>query len=516
MYRPMLWAGLLTMLWLLAMPAGTMATPTAKPCTKQSLNEYITEARFLVLDEQYHAALEVIQHCLITSRPAPEAIYLKGAILENMGRRNEAVDFYRKILAKDPVAYGFLHFDLAYLYIRAKQYDGALEQFRRSETVDFQRAVREQALLHLRLHDYAQAEDQLRRLPQGDPNVYYLLAQSLMYQHKYAQSQKMIKAAQAAQPSPLLTRDLNSLSRQSDAAELANRRWRLWLTLGAEYNDNVFLDPLTDNPALVVPREEGDFAWLARANFHYRLTEGKNWALYGAAGFFNKSYFQLGESDYANFSGSLYGQINGEKWLVRVPYEYAYYFYGASHRSRLQQHSLYPTLKWDMTERITTYVYGQVQRRLYFTNESDIWRLGLRLEHLYYFGTQTKFIKLGYGVYQDDADDVSSGYTNYEVGLAAGRPIWGPLSGEVGIIYAYYEHEQRLEVSNGSPTPVPWDRDDDQFRAYATLRFRPNDRWEILATYYFTNNDSNVSGDDGFDPYNYRQNIISLMVVIGL
>jgi hypothetical protein len=63
---------------------------------------------------------------------------------------------------------------------------------------------------------------------------------------------------------------------------------------------------------------------------------------------------------------------------------------------------------------------------------------------------------------------------------------------------------------------VPWDRNDDQIRAYATLRYRPSDRWEILASYYFTNNDSNVSGDGGFDPYNYRQNIISLMIVIGL
>ncbi|MCF8034862.1 MAG: tetratricopeptide repeat protein [Desulfarculaceae bacterium] len=511
---PGLLAVMLVFSWLLAMPAGAGAQLPNDPATDQAITELYTEARFLILDEEYQRAYDVVQQCLITARPAKEAICLQGAILERLGKRGEAMELYRELLAKNPSAYSFLHFDLAYLYINAEKYQEALAQFRQAEAVDYKRAVREQALLYLRLKDYKQAEAQLERLPPGDPGVYYLRAQSLMYQRKWDQALQMVKTAQAAQPDKPLAKDLNGLASQIEAAKRANRRARAWLTMAADYNDNVFLDPLTDNPALVEPREEGDFSWMTRGVLLYRFTEGEDWALFGTAGFLNKSYLQLVESDFANLSGSVYFRLNGEKWLLRVPYHYAYYFSGASHQSRLQQYSIFPSLKWDMTEHITTYVHGLLQRRLYFTNESNIWRWSLRLEHLYYFGTQTKFLKLSYGVSQDQADNVYSGFTCYQVGLAAARPVWGALNAEVGLVYAYYQHETRPEL--GGDTTVPWDRADHQFRAYATLRYRPNDRWELLLSYFFTNNDSNVSGDSGFDPYNYRQNIISFMVVVGL
>lgn len=504
----------------LAAPAGaqdSLATdPAIDPATDEAVTDLYTEARFLILDEKYERAYNVIQQCLVSAKPAKEAICLQGAILERLGKRPEAMELYRELLAKDPKAYSFLHFDLAYLYINAKKYDQALAQFREAEAVDYKRAVREEALLYLNLKQYDKAEAELKRLPPGDPNTYYLRAQSLLYQRKYDQALQMVESAKAAKPDKRLAKDLNSMVSQIKAAKLANRRWHAWLTMAADYNDNVFMDPLTDNPALVQPREEGDFSWLVRGVFLYRFTEGEDWALYGTAGFLNKSYLQLVESDFANFSGSTYLRLNGEKWLLRLPLHYAYYFSGASHQSRLQQFSFFPTLKWDMTDHVTTYVHGLTQRRLYFSEGSNVWRWGIRAEHFYYFNTLTKFLKLSYGIYQDDADNTYSGFTSYEVGVGGGVPILKNLSAEAEVTYAYYNHETRPEISNKGPVAIPWDRSDHMFRTRFSLRYRPMDRWEILLSYYFTNNDSNVSGDEGFDPYNYRQNIISLMVVIGL
>jgi tetratricopeptide (TPR) repeat protein len=505
------WTGLA--LLLLASPAAARNDAVVDA----RVNELYTEARFLILDEDYQRAYDVIQQCLITAPESKEAVCLQGAILERMGKRGEAMDLYRKLLAKNPRAYSYLHFDLAYLYINAGRMDDALAQFKAAESVDFKRAVREQALLMMRQKRFKEAEAQLGRLPPNDPSVVYLEAQALFFQKDWAGALKQSERALALKPDRQLRKDLQGLVSQIKAAQLANRRWRMWLTLAADYNDNVFLDPLTDNPALVQPREEGDFSWLARAVFLYRFTEGEDWALFGTVGALNRSYLQLVESDYANVSGSVYLRLNGKKWLLRLPYHYAYYVSGASHQARLQQHSLFPTFKWDMTDHITTYVHGLFQRRMYFNQESNLWRWGLKAEHLYYFGTLTKFVKLSYGIYQDDADDVASGFTSYHIGLAGARPIWGRLSGEIGVNYAYYVHENRPELtSGGGPVAVPFDRRDHQLGCYVNLRYRLSNRWEFLLSYYFTNSDSNVSGDDGFDPYNYRQNIISFMVVIGL
>lgn len=507
----------MAVLVLLAVPLAAGAASPAKskldPATEEQVQRLYTETRFLLLDEDYEGALDTVRQCLTVDPGLKEAVCLEGAILDRMGKRGEAVVLYQNLLKKDPKRYNYLNFELGYLYVKDEEYDKALAAFKAAEAVDYKRGVRERALLFMRLERYKEAEAELKRLPQDDPNVRYLEAQSLLQQKQFEPALKKVAEALALQPDKRLKRDLKGLEVQIRAAQKHARPWRLWLTVAADYNDNVFSDPLTDNPALVEPREEGDFSWLARAVFLYRFKEKEDWALFGTVGFLNRNYFTLNESDFANFSGSIYWRTHGKNWLLRVPLHYAFYFSGSSHQRSLQQLTTFPMFKWFMTDNFVTQFYGTAQRRSYFTDLSNVWRLGLKVYHHYYFGTQAKSVRLGYGVYRDIADDVQSGFTSYEISVGGGRPVFAKnLIFDATLTYAYYVHENRNETVLNQP----WDRRDHQFRLNLLLRYRPTDRYEFILSYYLTNNDSNVSGDQGFDPYNFRQNIISLMVVISL
>lgn len=518
------WTLLLWALCLLTLKASLAqaVNPTpdlSDPTVQAKVRELYTQARFHILDGRYEQALEAIRQCLILSPYAKEVVCLEGAVLEVMGRRGEAVTLYENLLRTNPQAYAYLHFDLAYLYNREKRYDEALAQFKEAERVDFKRGVRERALLLMKLRRYKEAEQELARLPADDPNVKYLQAQSHFYQKHFKQARKLIGEALAMGPDPRLAKDLKGLFAQVEAAARAARPWRSWLTLLAGYDDNVFRDPLTDNPALQQPREEGDFFWLARAVYRHRLLEGESWALFATAGFMNKSYLQLGESDFLNLSGSVSWRWQGAGWMLHLPYHYSYYFAGSSHRSRLQQHTLFPSLTWQMSDNFATNFYGILQRRLYISDESNVYRWGLQIVHFYYLGALTKYLRLSYGAYQDRADDGISGFTNYEITIGGGRPIVRHLSFDAGLTYAYYDHDTRNEQAlrdAGGALGVPFDRRDHQFRFALQLFYRPTPRFQLVLAYFLTNNDSNLSGEEGFDPYNFRQNVINLMAIWSL
>jgi hypothetical protein len=330
-------------------------------------------------------------------------------------------------------------------------------------------------------------------------------------QEKFALARATVNDALQLSPSPRQTSDLKGLLTAIKGAERAARPWRASLTFMIQYDDNVFRDPLQDNPTLVSPGGKSDFAFTGRFNYSYRLHRTKKSSAGLTAALSNTSYFDLTDSNYAYWSVGGFYNFQGKKWGFRLPYEFAYYYSRSSLTRRLTSHSVYPALYWDMTPRLRTEINGLLQRRLYFGPEPDITRWGLGAVHFLYFGSALKHLRLGYRVDQDIDSDKRSGYTAYQVALGCAWPIWGPFRLDAAATYTRYDHDERIEALLANGRGAPFARLDNQYGIALQLFYAPSDAWQLVLGYNYTYNDSNLTASDNFDPYDFRQNLVWLM-----
>ncbi len=499
------------LLLLCASPALAQAPP-APPAPPASPADLYTAARFDLLDENYDAAVAKLDRALALAPGEPRLVLLKAQALEDGGKRDQAIAFVKGVLEQDPARWGFLRFELAYLYIRAGRTTEALAQLKAAEQLDKQRAITEQVLLRLRAKQYERALAELKRLPVQTAHSKYLAAQAQFYLGNYSASRALIQEGLALKPDPALARNLRSLQEGGRRRQWAERRLRGHFTLALQYNDNVFTDPLQDNPAVIPPRKKDDFALFAKLDLEYRPWQqgGDRLALTGSV--LKMTQMELGESSYGGWSLGGYFARDLARWGFRLPYELAYYYEGSSLNRRVQTHSLSPSLYWQMTRVLRTELYGLLQRRIYFTGESNINRWGLGVLHYWLLKGWDRYLRLGYRVDQDIADDQKNGFWYYEISLGGNTRLAERLNLDAGLTFGWYRFDERPEpylVGDLGPAGATMVRRDRQLRFALQLFYRPKDNWQLALAYFFTDNSSNVTKDVNFDPYEFRQSIVS-------
>lgn len=499
---------------MLAVFLAAAAFATAALAAGPSAYDIYTQARFDLLDEKLGDALIKVEKARKLDPFQARYIYLKLDILKEMKRFVRAETFLQGLIESDPKRFNYLRFDLAFLYTAQKKFAQSLEILKSTEKIDFKRAVTEQALLYMRWKKYAEVGKTLQRLPQQDVDARYLHAQAMYLNRDFAQARTAAQSAMAMSPSVRQARDIKSLMKIIKQAERAARPWQANLSLMVQYDDNVLRNPLESSPALGMPTEQSDFAAIGRFNFSYAVVRQKNWSMGVTAGLGSTAYMDLTDSNYTYWSAGAYWSCQGEKWGVRLPVDFAYYYARSDLEPRLSSLSVVPMVYWDMTNSLRTEFYGLLQQRRYFKTEPDILRWGLGATHFYYFGDYTKQVRLGYRVDQDIDDNDIAGYIAYQATLGGGRPIWGPFHFDLALTYTYYEYDRRLLgflPGPGGTVGADADRSDNQFGLAAQLFYRPKTQWQVVLGYNYTNNDSNLNTIDSVDPYKYQQNIIWMM-----
>ena len=495
--------------WLLAL--GVLVAP---PAAAQTAHDYYTSARFDFLDGNYTRALANLDRALALSPLDPRFVILRLNLLERLGRRDEAIAYAKDRLARAPKRLGFLRFELAFLYLRNHQNHQALAQLQAAARLDPARARREMALLLMRAGRYRQALAALGRLSPQDPRRYYLAAQVHLRAKEYDAALEACRRGLALKPKPALARDLRSLLHLCQTTRWADRALKGYLTLQFSYNDNVYTDPLADNPAIVPPRKRDDFLLLARLALDWRLWRRREHSLGLTGSVVKSTQFELGDADYAGWALGGYWTWSGREWGLRLPVEYAYYYAQSSLSRKLQALRLSPSLYWQPTPRFRTEFDGILQRRLYFRGESNVTRYGLGVTHFWLLKGWQRHLRLGYRLDRDRADDGQTGYLVYEITLGFGTHLWGPLSLDTAVTYAHYRFDERPDpylVAEKGVAGARMVRQDNQFRFQFQLVYRPSPRWSLALAYYFTDNDSNVATASDTDPYRFRQNVVALI-----
>lgn len=485
------------------------------PPASETLAILRTQARFFMLDQDHPRALAALDKALELEPRNQELILLKVRALQASGGHERAMQYMRGLWAQDAEGFAYLRFEAGFIRVREHQFDKALIHFKKAETADRPRAVREQALTYLKMRNYDQALAALGRLDQQSAATLYLQGQGLYFKKDYPAARQALQKALSANPTAQEARDIQGMLQAVAASQRAERPWRAHATVMTQYEDNVFRDPLQSYPGAQPPRGRGDWSFMFKQDLEYRLGQRDklSWGLLGQAQYV--SYAQLHEADYAALGLGAYLDLQGQGWGLRMPYGYSYYWAQATHNRKVQVNGISPTLGWQHSPTLRSEVSGLLQHRGYLqTGQPDVWRWRLGLTHfLSKDPTLLPHLRLGYAVDQDTASDEVSGYLSWELSLGGALPLTKQLSLDASLTYVRYTFDRRVDPYNLGQAPGQTDRKDDQYLAGLRLSYRPRADWRVVLGYMHDLNNSNINTSDGFEPYDFRRNIVSLMVV---
>jgi tetratricopeptide (TPR) repeat protein len=496
----------LALSFLVAAPA-----PALTPEQNAALADLQTLGGFAVLEENHQALLEVARRGLALEPDNPQMIQYMLRGYRGLGQGEQALQFLRGLWTRDAKRYANLRFEAGYIRVEAKEYGKALIHFRHAEEVDKTRAIQEQINVYLAMDDLDKAQAASQRLDKGTATAWLMAGQVLLLKKDFEAARRAFNSGLAANPQPEQAKVLASRLEVLGQAERAARPWRLSATLMAQYEDNVFRDPLQSNPSQAPTRKKGDLSWLTRVDLDYNLgrTEFTSWGLTSQV--ISLQYLQLRDANYAAMAVGAYWEYQTPKWGFRLPYEFGYYLAKAALLGKAQVNSLLPSLRLQHSENWRTDIEGQVQFKKYLDSDPNIfaWRLG-PVHYLSTDATLRRHLRLSYAVSQDKAVDDMSGFVTGEVSLGGATPLWGPMSIDLSLSYVRYFYNSRVDPYLPNNSEVT--RKDDQYRALAQVFYRAGERCLLALGYSHTLNDSDLVGADGYDPYDFKRNSVFLLM----
>ena len=163
---------------------------------------------------------------------------------------------------------------------------------------------------------------------------------------------------------------VQQLIKSIDDAENADKPWQFIATLGFQYDDNIFLDPLENIGEGALPsgvRNKEDGIFIFSLTGRYRLLKKDFWSFWGAYNHYQTNYINNTDLNLVGSRPSL--QFQWDKAPVHAGLEYAYSHYWVDGNSRVSINSLLPRFLMDHPENWQTNVSGVVEQRNY-TEES--------------------------------------------------------------------------------------------------------------------------------------------------
>jgi len=469
-----------------------------------------TDARFDMLDGDYEAAIDKVTRAHFLAPSDLRIIKLRAQILWLQGHKKEALAGLEYFLTKNPELYYKLHMEAAHYCRDLKKYEEAMEHLRAAEKVDSVRALKEQGHILMRVKEYelaAQAYDKIDTENEKDKQEsLYFSALASYSNFDYPTALSRLEKARSLAPDSSLFKDIEALTK---SVSHANRPFWAGVSAGLMYDDNIFIDPVLENPANAVASGLADQAFLGEVWFGGRIgrISGVDVGLTGKAQIVEYSDEADGNSAFWA-PGAYLGRYTG-KWGFTLPYNY-YNYSVAGEEERVRVHSFTPSIYWQTSERFRTDLSGLFQGRNYLDGSSGVVHYGVGLGHTLTFSNPNEFFRLSYRYDIDDADDGESGYSGYEIGISGGAKIFGFMSLQASVAFAHFDYDQRQEWT------ANWEiieRKDNQFRSFVQLNMEVSESSKVSLSYYYIGNDSDLSSGD-LDPYDYNKNLISLTLIM--
>lgn len=502
------WVLVISLLVAIALPqclqAQTAAAPPPSP-RDQALNA--------MRNGDFQGALKKIQEAIALAPANLDLQFVLGSIYIPLRRFEEAEGIFFALLEMDENRFRPAYFDLANIYAQQGKEDLVIEMLHKAEPVDPGRVEFELGLSYMRQHQFEKAVTHLERVPLKKPELEREATIQLAlayYQLKdYKKSKEMTKKALKEELPPQRAEELRRQLASSEEALYATKPWQVTASVGFQYNDNLFSNPLEAvgiGKGFPKPTDEGDVVNMTSVVGRYNFYRSDPWRFGTSYTQFFMTYVDHSELNVIGAKPSLYAQYERSPYFVNL--EYFYQHFWANGEPDVQVHSLAP--RFVMT-------HGSRWRSDLSTGIDWRYSKDIELDAKHYYGNFTESFLLlggkahvrgGYQLsYDDFVPDEQGDVTMHEFTLATQWPIWKQKwFVDVAGLYTLRDFGFDPNVSRSKC------RDDNEMNVIVQVFGQLTPYMQLVFAFQNTWNDSNIVNNQGFDPYEYRRAVYTCML----
>ena len=307
-----------------------------------------------------------------------EETFKEGVLLLGEGNYEQAKVQFQKVLSAYP-QHAYSHYYLAKALMGLGDFDKAIESFNKAIQLDtsIAGAYLGRGVCLYKLGKYNEALESLEQAIKLKPEY----SEAFFYRGLiYFNQKNYVSCYQNLQKCIQLNPDFASrcsyymsVAKKHIAGEIPasdskiSKNWKFSFTIGAEYDDNVILQPEKEPLPAEISRKD-DFRSLAQLRIDYqkRLEEGQ-FTL--ASSFYHLAHHELSEYDLLGGSISVAYSMTESKLNPSIEYAYDYYVVGGD--QYLDKHSISPSLTIATGKNINTQIYLLFEKTNFFPSPVD-------------------------------------------------------------------------------------------------------------------------------------------------
>ena len=478
----------------------------------QTAEDYLRTAQKAFSEERHELALDNIKKAIDLRPGELEYKYLLALILIRQDKPKQGEEILNALLLYDEARFSKAYFDLAAAYHRQRKYENVIFALEKAEKVDRARSLIEQSFLYLdtgELDKAIQKLEEAKEFPDYNQSACYNLGIAFNRKKDYKRAMSFAQEAIEIAPETETARQAESLIEVIRGEMRLRKRFWLASSIAGQYDDNVVLQPLeqaglqrTGTP----PSEKDDYVTIVTVKGQYKPFISKNWEFTLENTYLHYLYSKLTRNDLIAIMPAARLSFFHHPFFLRFSYTYGRFF--VHNESYAQVHSVSPSVSIAEGRYGRSELMFQIDLRRYLdgiTPDADHYALSL-----WQFFLIPKYgeIRIGYKYEIEDNKQDKGDFISHE--FIGGIAVPFIFKSHLNLYYSYLiRNFDFTEVI--SPTQ---EREDKEHFIYAYLNKRFGRYFELNFMYIYTLNDSNIVYPildfDGFDPYHWRRNVVSI------
>jgi Flp pilus assembly protein TadD len=439
--------------WTVSLGLLAAITATGAPTLGSQRSQQLTAQGLAQLHAHNESdALRLLNEAVEADPGDAMARYYRGVCRGRLEQLPEAISDLRAALELDPT-FAPAALELGSALVQTGAYSEALVPLAqaRQDSTTSARAALFQGIAYLRLDQPAEARTALEAAAQ-DPTLaaaaqYYLGV--LAYQtQSWDEAASRFAAVVDLSPDSSIGREATAFLHRLQG--LRPRWYRLYASLGLQYDSNVVLAPATDIPQLGIS-QQADGRVVINAAADVAPWQGEYGSVVAGYGFFQSLQFQLTDFNLQEHRVSTQATGNWQWLRYGLLGRYSYYLLETS--SFLQEATGLPWLEAAEGNFGRAELYFRTRYRDFllrpYSPQLDAMNYAVGVRQVFYLGRPERYFAIGYQF--DDQDPTNSsgdqfGYDGQEVNATAGWILPADIEAEAG--YSY-RHERYAAASMG-------------------------------------------------------------------
>jgi len=459
-------------------------------------------------------ALQEIQQAIFESPANLEYQYMMGNVYFHMGRYNEAENIFNALLRKDPVNFQKSYFDLSAIYLRKTDFPTALDMLEHARQVDDGRVDYESGIIYMQSQKPEKAIPFFEQAVQKKPEIAYECRIQQVFAYRTLNQPEKAKAILneilLMDLSPERLQEVKNLLDSIQNDKKSHKPWLLYVSMGMQYDDNVFqkaLDQISISPVPGGVSQKDDVAYLATIYGRYDMWQMDEWKAGLSYFHYQLTYRDLTENNLTGARPSVFLEWNRNPFQAKL--EYAYNRYWVDLDPRVDIHALLPRLLILHNGKWQSELYGGVEWRFYLDESPDDRHYYAGLNEYLFFWQGKAHIRAGYMLdYDNYIPNVRGDARANQFQSAINLPVWdNKIQADICGIYLFrnIDYDPNIDADEK--------RRDHEFHINMQLYGNITSKLMFNIGYFKTFNDSNTTNDQRIDPYHFQRAVYSVQFI---